>query len=48
MEEGMLNKHLYEVDPEIFQMIYKETDRQASGLELIASENFVTEPRGRS
>jgi glycine hydroxymethyltransferase len=43
MEEGMLNKHLYEVDPEVFQMIYKETDRQASGLELIASENFVAE-----
>lgn len=39
----MLNKHLHEVDPEIFQAIYKETDRQASGLELIASENFVPE-----
>jgi len=39
----MHNKHLYEVDPEVFQAIYGETDRQAFGLELIASENFVPE-----
>lgn len=39
----MHNKPLYEVDPEVFRAIYHETDRQASGLELIASENFVPE-----
>jgi glycine hydroxymethyltransferase len=34
---------LKEVDPEIYQTIYGETKRQAFGLELIASENFVSE-----
>jgi glycine hydroxymethyltransferase len=34
---------LKEVDPEIYQTIYGETKRQAQGLELIASENFVSE-----
>ncbi len=34
---------LREVDPEIADAILGETDRQASGLELIASENFVSE-----
>jgi glycine hydroxymethyltransferase len=34
---------LKEVDPEIYQAIYGETKRQAQGLELIASENFVSE-----
>ncbi|MFQ6031347.1 MAG: serine hydroxymethyltransferase [Candidatus Zixiibacteriota bacterium] len=37
-----MNK-LKEVDPEIYQAIYGETKRQAHGLELIASENFVSE-----
>ncbi|MFP4498557.1 MAG: serine hydroxymethyltransferase [Vulcanimicrobiota bacterium] len=36
-------KKLYEVDPEVYEAIYKETNRQASNLELIASENFVSE-----
>jgi glycine hydroxymethyltransferase len=30
-------------DPEIHDIIRRETERQASGLELIASENFVSE-----
>ncbi|MGB8656245.1 MAG: serine hydroxymethyltransferase [Candidatus Zixiibacteriota bacterium] len=33
---------LKEVDPEIYGAIYGETKRQAFGLELIASENFVS------
>jgi len=37
-----MNK-LKAVDPEIFDVIYGETKRQAFGLELIASENFVSE-----
>jgi glycine hydroxymethyltransferase len=34
---------LHEVDPEIARAIAQETDRQARTLELIASENFVSE-----
>jgi glycine hydroxymethyltransferase len=34
---------LKEVDPEIYDVIQGETERQADGLELIASENFVSE-----
>ncbi len=35
-------KHLKETDPEIFQTILDETKRQNEGIELIASENFVS------
>jgi glycine hydroxymethyltransferase len=34
---------LAEADPEIARLIREETDRQEHGLELIASENFVSE-----
>ncbi|MCB0309750.1 MAG: serine hydroxymethyltransferase [Bdellovibrionales bacterium] len=34
---------LREVDPEIFGLIQSETDRQEYGLEMIPSENFVSE-----
>ncbi|HOW28361.1 MAG TPA: serine hydroxymethyltransferase [Elusimicrobiota bacterium] len=34
---------LKKVDPKIFQVIYRETKRQEEGLELIASENYVSE-----
>ena len=34
---------LKETDPEIYDIIRKETERQAHKLELIASENFVSE-----
>ena len=34
---------LAESDPEIYEMIVKETERQNSRLELIASENFTSE-----
>jgi len=36
-------KELFSTDNEIAQLIYKETLRQSEGLELIASENFVSE-----
>ena len=35
--------YLKQVDPEIYDAIIKETEREASKLELIASENFVSE-----
>ncbi len=38
----MPTKPLAEVDPEIARLIREETRRQAEGLELIASENFVS------
>jgi glycine hydroxymethyltransferase len=36
-------RHLKQVDPEIAKAIRGETERQARNLELIASENFVSE-----
>lgn len=36
-------KPLRDVDPETYDAIRRETERQAYGLELIASENFVSE-----
>eukprot|EP00485_Elphidium_margaritaceum_P012422 CAMPEP_0202687282 /NCGR_PEP_ID=MMETSP1385-20130828/2979_1 /ASSEMBLY_ACC=CAM_ASM_000861 /TAXON_ID=933848 /ORGANISM="Elphidium margaritaceum" /LENGTH=489 /DNA_ID=CAMNT_0049342049 /DNA_START=9 /DNA_END=1478 /DNA_ORIENTATION=- len=36
------NKSLKEVDPEIFTIIKAEEERQRTGLELIASENFTS------
>src|SRR5436853_7270038 len=38
-----MDQPLAEVDPEIARLIHDETQRQAEGLELIASENFVSE-----
>src|ERR671939_2249765 len=40
---GWMEKPLAEVDPEIARLIREETRRQAEGLELIASENFVSD-----
>ena len=37
----MLNRDLYELDPEIAAVVLNETKRQNENLELIASENFV-------
>src|SRR6202048_815178 len=34
---------LSQVDPEVYALIREETERQEYGLELIASENFVSE-----
>ncbi|HTD43312.1 MAG TPA: serine hydroxymethyltransferase, partial [Bryobacteraceae bacterium] len=38
-----MSRPLAEVDPEIFEQIRQETERQNSRLELIASENFTSE-----
>jgi glycine hydroxymethyltransferase len=35
--------NLKQTDPEVYQLIQQELERQQSGLELIASENFVSE-----
>ena len=43
MKTGNINRPLYEVDPQIAAAIDNETRRQHEGLELIASENFVSE-----
>jgi len=37
------NSSLENEDPEIFELLKKESKRQTAGLELIASENFVSE-----
>lgn len=37
----MLNKDIFQLDPEIAEVILNETERQNENLELIASENFV-------
>ncbi|MCA1584371.1 MAG: serine hydroxymethyltransferase [Acidobacteria bacterium] len=37
-----MQRALAELDPEIADLIRRETERQATGLELIASENFVS------
>src|SRR5712691_3300918 len=42
-EQERMGRPLAEVDPEIFNAIRKETERQNSRLELIASENFTSE-----
>lgn len=39
----MNNNKLYTMDPEVYKSIYLETKRQTENLELIASENFVSE-----
>jgi glycine hydroxymethyltransferase len=35
-------RFLHEGDPEILEVLIAEAERQADGLELIASENFVS------
>ena len=39
----MMNRSVREVDPEVAAAIRHETERLSGGLELIASENFVSE-----
>src|SRR5438105_4361634 len=43
MKNDIMSRPLYEVDPQIANAIDNETRRQHEGLELIASENFVSE-----
>src|SRR6201997_5024633 len=42
-EQEKMSRPLAQVDPEIAELIHKETERQNSRLELIASENFTSE-----
>jgi len=39
---AILDKNIWESDPELFELMGKEKERQESGLELIASENFTS------
>jgi glycine hydroxymethyltransferase len=39
----MINDSLKVTDPEVFQIIQREIERQGSNIELIASENFVSQ-----
>src|SRR5437588_11980219 len=43
MNNSAMSRPLFEVDPEIAAAIDNEARRQHEGLELIASENFVSE-----
>src|SRR6202049_4415553 len=43
MKNSDMFRPLYEADPQIANAIDNEVARQANGLELIASENFVSE-----
>jgi len=43
MKNSALSRPLFETDPQIAAAIDNETRRQHEGLELIASENFVSE-----
>ncbi len=43
MKNPDMSRPLYQVDPEISNAIDNEARRQHEGLELIASENFVSE-----
>jgi glycine hydroxymethyltransferase len=42
-EQQRMARPLAESDPEIYEMVVQETERQNSRLELIASENFTSE-----
>jgi glycine hydroxymethyltransferase len=42
MKNSWMSRPLSESDPEIAQAIANEANRQHEGLELIASENFVS------
>ncbi len=41
--QNLMSRPLAEADPEIYEAIRHETERQGSQLELIASENFTSE-----
>lgn len=44
MSNAVLNGNLWDTDPELYEVIKNEKHRQASGLEMIASENFTSVP----
>ncbi|KAL0107563.1 hypothetical protein PUN28_014702 [Cardiocondyla obscurior] len=39
---NILKQNIWESDPELFELMTKEKERQESGLEMIASENFTS------
>jgi len=39
---SMMNQNLWDSDPELYELIKKEQERQTTGLEMIASENFTS------
>jgi glycine hydroxymethyltransferase len=41
-EQTYLNRPLSEFDPEMYELVKQEKQRQLRGLELIASENFTS------
>lgn len=41
---NLLNGNLRDTDPELFNIIKQEKQRQQHGLEMIASENFTSVP----
>src|SRR5579859_7279317 len=43
MKNALMSRSLTEADPEIARAIAYEAERQHDGLELIASENFVSQ-----
>src|SRR5215475_7297496 len=42
-DQQRMARPLIEADPDVYQLIQKEIERQHSGIELIASENFTSE-----
>lgn len=42
MSGKLLTGNIWETDPELFELIQKEKNRQVVGLEMIASENFTS------
>lgn len=38
----ILNQNVWDSDPELFQLMKQEKERQRRGLEMIASENFTS------
>lgn len=42
MSSNMMNQTLDEYDPELYDLVKKEKDRQVRGLEMIASENITS------
>ncbi|XP_026286324.1 serine hydroxymethyltransferase [Frankliniella occidentalis] len=40
--QKMLHENIWDSDPELFELMKKEKQRQMSGLEMIASENFTS------
>lgn len=42
MSNKLLTSNIWETDPELFEIIKNEKQRQEAGLEMIASENFTS------